>query len=88
MDFKPDLSSIQEKLLTSNYFSAKIASARKGQRRSGGIAQLGERLNGIQEVSGSIPLISTKKVTGNIPFPVFLITFWELYDVVVLAVRE
>ena len=29
---------------------------------SGGIAQLGERLNGIQEVSGSIPLISTKKL--------------------------
>ena len=27
---------------------------------NGGIAQLGERLNGIQEVSGSIPLISTK----------------------------
>ena len=27
---------------------------------SGGIAQLGERLNGIQEVSGSIPLISTR----------------------------
>ena len=26
----------------------------------GGIAQLGERLNGIQEVSGSLPLISTK----------------------------
>ena len=26
----------------------------------GGIAQLGERLNGIQEASGSIPLISTK----------------------------
>ncbi len=30
--------------------------------RDGGIAQLGERLNGIQEVSGSIPLISTKQV--------------------------
>ena len=29
----------------------------------GGIAQLGERLNGIQEVSGSIPLISTIKVS-------------------------
>ena len=29
----------------------------------GGIAQLGERLNGIQEVSGSIPLISTRKLT-------------------------
>jgi hypothetical protein len=26
----------------------------------GAIAQLGERLNGIQEVSGSIPLSSTK----------------------------
>ena len=31
-----------------------------GFRLYGGIAQLGERLNGIQEVSGSIPLISTK----------------------------
>ena len=30
-------------------------------RALGGIAQLGERLNGIQEVSGSIPLISTKE---------------------------
>ena len=30
-------------------------------RANGGIAQLGERLNGIQEVSGSIPLISTKE---------------------------
>ena len=27
---------------------------------SGGIAQLGERLHGMQEVSGSIPLTSTK----------------------------
>ena len=27
----------------------------------GGIAQLGERLNGIQEVIGSIPLISTNE---------------------------
>lgn len=26
----------------------------------GGVAHLGERLNGIQEVRGSIPLISTK----------------------------
>ncbi len=30
-------------------------------RYYGGIAQLGERLNGIQEVSGSIPLISTTR---------------------------
>ena len=28
---------------------------------SGGLAQLGERLHGMQEVSGSIPLFSTKK---------------------------
>ena len=28
-------------------------------RYCGGLAQLGERLNGIQEVSGSIPLTST-----------------------------
>ena len=32
----------------------------------GGIAQLGERLNGIQEVSGSIPLISTKVSDGTL----------------------
>lgn len=32
----------------------------------GGIAQLGERLNGIQEVSGSIPLISTMKNPASV----------------------
>ena len=32
---------------------------------SGGIAQLGERLNGIQEVSGSIPRISTTVNFGH-----------------------
>ena len=35
---------------------------------SGGIAQLGERLNGIQEVSGSIPLISTKGYAERLVF--------------------
>ncbi len=30
----------------------------------GGIAQLGERLHGMQEVSGSIPLTSTKNSQG------------------------
>ncbi len=30
----------------------------------GGIAQLGERLNGIQEVSSSILLISTREIKG------------------------
>ena len=35
--------------------------APRQRTKYGGIAQLGERLNGIQEVSGSIPLISTTK---------------------------
>ena len=37
-------------------------------RYCGGIAQLGERLNGIQEVSGSIPLTSTKFIEGQVRF--------------------
>ena len=41
------------------------------QRKYGGIAQLGERLNGIQEVSGSIPLISTIKALKTIGFQGF-----------------
>ena len=47
----------------------------------GGIAQLGERLNGIQEVSGSIPLISTKTPRTQgfsvffFYFPNFLVDF-------------
>ncbi|CAM2146503.1 protein of unknown function [Pararobbsia alpina] len=32
---------------------------------TGGIAQLGERLHGMQEVSGSIPLTSTKDSEGS-----------------------
>ena len=41
------------------------------QTKYGGIAQLGERLNGIQEVSGSIPLISTNsnRKVGVFSFP-------------------
>ena len=33
--------------------------SKQGGTASGGIAQLGERLHGMQEVSGSIPLTST-----------------------------
>ncbi len=40
-------------------------------KQCGDVAQLGERLNGIQEVRGSIPLISTKNNPGNIEFPGF-----------------
>ena len=46
----------------SNRFHMLISKSCLMQRTEyGGIAQLGERLNGIQEVSGSIPLISTRK---------------------------
>ena len=36
----------------------------------GGIAQLGERLHGMQEVSGSIPLTSTKKSNLKVTVPI------------------
>ena len=36
--------------------------------KRGGIAQLGERLHGMQEVSGSIPLTSTKVVEEDSRF--------------------
>ncbi len=45
-------------------YNTSVGQVRKSDLKTttyGGIAQLGERLNGIQEVSGSIPLISTKK---------------------------
>ena len=35
-------------------------------RARGGIAQLGERLHGMQEVSGSIPLTSTKSEPASL----------------------
>ena len=43
-----------------------ILVADERREKFGGIAQLGERLNGIQEVSGSIPLISTKSTNRKV----------------------
>src|SRR5260370_5773843 len=40
----------------------------KSSARGGAVAQLGERLNGIQEVGGSTPLISTNKIKGFFAF--------------------
>ncbi|CAG9235553.1 hypothetical protein PSAB6_630036 [Paraburkholderia sabiae] len=40
-------------------YKAKIAIYNLASVLQGGIAQLGERLHGMQEVSGSIPLTST-----------------------------
>ncbi len=38
-----------------------------GHHDRGGVAHLGERLNGIQEVEGSIPFVSTIKIAGRTP---------------------
>ena len=40
---------------------AAVAGGSQARPESGAIAQLGERLNGIQEVVGSIPIGSTKQ---------------------------
>ena len=42
----------------------------------GGVAQLGERLNGIQEVMGSIPTISTKNKSCLYGGTCFFICGW------------
>ena len=55
----------------------------------GGIAQLGERLNGIQEVSGSIPLISTTGTQKTeVKASVFFCFFGDLYTKVRLFGEE
>ena len=50
-----------------------ISKQSRDSKQLGGIAQLGERLNGIQEVSGSIPLISTIEALKTIGFQGFLL---------------
>lgn len=45
----------------------------------GGIAQLGERLNGIQEVVGSIPIISTKFKTLKLKVSFKVFSLWQIY---------
>ena len=49
-----------KKAVDNSPFSWYNNTRRQGRRTSyGGLAQLGERLHGMQEVSGSIPLFST-----------------------------
>ena len=48
-----------QKLLTGSF----ILRYNNIRRQRGGIAQLGERLNGIHEVAGSIPTPSTTEIT-------------------------
>jgi hypothetical protein len=46
-------------LISSETGRKKPSTSRRGGFENGAIAQLGERLHGMQEVSGSIPLGST-----------------------------
>ena len=71
-------------LLTKDMTSVKISFVRYGppdRMKVGGIAQLGERLNGIQEVSGSIPLISTNNVKSleTNGFKAFFLPFLPIF---------
>ena len=50
---------------TAQFHTLKVLKNR-GFQDYGGIAQLGERLNGIQEVSGASPLISTKTTNRKV----------------------
>ena len=63
--------------ITLDIFAIRAIIQKLSEQRTkyGGIAQLGERLNGIQEVSGSIPLISTKKTVCFIRNARFFRTF-------------
>ena len=47
----------------------------------GGLAQLGERLTGSQEVSGSIPLFSTKENLEAIMVSRFFLIYGKLHKV-------
>ena len=76
-----------KKMLDITAESAIIQKLSEQRTKYGGIAQLGERLNGIQEVSGSIPLISTN---SNRNVGVFSLskTYESLSDIQTTAVRS
>ena len=47
----------------------------------GGVAQLGERLTGSQEVRGSIPLVSTMRFKARVYALAFLFSFYSVRSV-------
>ena len=51
----------RKKFLTFLFLPAILNKLSRKTRTSGGLAQLGERLHGMQEVTGSIPVFSTTK---------------------------
>ena len=57
---------ICKKLLTTLLSAGIITHVVRDDTGYGGLAQLGERLHGMQEVSGSIPLFSTKKTLHSL----------------------
>ena len=60
-----------KKILTTQTLPVILANVLTRNYRLGGIAQLGERLTGSQEVSGSIPLISTNERLETVRFQAF-----------------
>ena len=73
-----------QKLLTGSF----ILRYNNIRRQRGGIAQLGERLNGIQEVAGSIPTTSTTEITelrnfAKLFFSCFLKIFLKILQLLV-----
>ena len=61
-----------EKAVDNSPFSWYNNTRRQGRHRLWGLAQLGERLHGMQEVSGSIPLFSTKSTVLRRKYGAFL----------------
>ena len=60
------LHEFEKKLLTTLLSAGIITHVVRDDTGYGGLAQLGERLHGMQEVSGSIPLFSTKKTLHSL----------------------
>ena len=60
------LHEFEKKLLTTLLSAGIITHVVRDGTGYGGLAQLGERLHGMQEVSGSIPLFSTKKTLHSL----------------------
>ena len=58
------------------------------QQTSGGLAQLGERLHGMQEVTGSIPVISTKKALYFVGSMVLFFFLKPVFGTALLRLRR
>ena len=65
----------RKKFLTFLFLPAILSKLSRKTRTSGGLAQLGERLHGMQEVTGSIPVFSTTKAATLVAAFFFYLTY-------------